>query len=37
MMQIDLDYPTLQAVVDGNETFATNRHVFEVGEKHKVR
>lgn len=36
-MLVDLDYPTLQAVADGNDTFAANRHVFEVGEKHQVR
>lgn len=36
-MLVDLDYPTLQAVADGNDTFAANRHVFEVCEKHQVR
>jgi len=34
-MLIDLEYPTLQHVVDGNDTFATARNVFKVGEKHK--
>lgn len=35
-MAIDLDYPTLQAVVDGNDTFAPSRHVLEVTEKNNV-
>jgi hypothetical protein len=36
-MDVDLDYPTLQHVADGNDTFAPNRHVFKVGEKNQVR
>jgi hypothetical protein len=36
-MEIDLEYPTLAHVADGNDTFATARHVFTVGEKNKVR
>lgn len=36
-MVIDFDYPTLQHVLDDNDTFPANRHVFEVGEKHQVR
>ncbi|KAF2033923.1 hypothetical protein EK21DRAFT_97740 [Setomelanomma holmii] len=32
-MVIDLDQPTLQKVLDGNETFAAGRHVLDVGEK----
>ena len=35
-MAVDLEYPTLQAVEDGNVTTGTNRHVFEVDEKHQV-
>ncbi|KAF1914550.1 multicopper oxidase-domain-containing protein [Ampelomyces quisqualis] len=34
-MLVDLGYPTLQHVVDGNDTFAKARNVFKVGEKHK--
>ncbi|KAH8727984.1 multicopper oxidase-domain-containing protein [Phaeosphaeriaceae sp. PMI808] len=34
-MRIDLDYPTLQSVADNNQTFAKERLVLEVGEKHK--
>lgn len=37
-MAIDLEHPTLQSVViDGNDTFTANRHVFEVTEKDNVR
>jgi hypothetical protein len=36
-MEMDLDHPTLQSVADGNRTFQNGRHVFQVGEKHKVR
>jgi hypothetical protein len=36
-MLVDLAYPTLQAVFDGNDEFSANKHVLEVGEKHKVR
>jgi hypothetical protein len=41
-MLVDLQYPTLQAVIDGNATFSGNttfderKHVFKVGEKHEV-
>jgi hypothetical protein len=35
-MAIDLDHPTLEAVIDGDVSFGSNRHVFEVDEKHKV-
>lgn len=35
-MLIDFDYPTLQSVIDGNDTFGSQRQVFTVGEKHKV-
>lgn len=34
-MLIDFDYPTLQSVIDGNDTFGSQRQVFTVGEKHK--
>jgi hypothetical protein len=34
---VDLQYPTLQSVFDGNDTFNPRRHVLEVGEKNKVR
>jgi hypothetical protein len=33
---VDLKYPTLAHVLDGNDTFAPSRHVFKVGEKNKV-
>ena len=36
-MLVDLQYPTLQAVADGNNTFAAKKHVLTVGEKNKVR
>jgi hypothetical protein len=35
-MLIDLEYPTLQHVIDANDTFATQRNVFKVGEKNQV-
>jgi len=34
-MDVELDYPTLQHVADGNDTFAASRHVFKVGEKNQ--
>jgi hypothetical protein len=36
-MEMDLDHPTLQSIAHGNVTFHDGRHVFRVGEKHKVR
>jgi hypothetical protein len=35
-MLIDLDYPTLQHVADGNDSFAAQRNVLRVGEKNQV-
>lgn len=36
-MAVDLNYPTLQGIADGNDTnFQANRHIFEVTEKHNV-
>jgi hypothetical protein len=35
-MAVDLDHPTLQSVIDGNASYESNRHVFEVDEKSKV-
>jgi hypothetical protein len=36
-MLIDLAYPTLQHIIDGNDTFDSQRNVFKVGEKDQVR
>lgn len=36
-MMIDLDHPTLQSVVDGNNNFTSSRHVFEIQGAHDVR
>jgi hypothetical protein len=36
-MLVDLNRPTLQSVSDGNTNFSTQEHVFQVGEKNKVR
>lgn len=35
-MLVDLEHPTLENVIDGNTTFAKQRHIYEVGEKNKV-
>lgn len=35
-MNVDLEVPTLQSVLDGNVTFGNNRHVFAVDETNKV-
>lgn len=35
-MLVDLAYPTLQHVFDGNNNFTTKQHVLTVGEKNKV-
>jgi hypothetical protein len=35
-MAVDLDRPTLQSVMDGNTSYGSNRHVFEVDEGSKV-
>ena len=36
-MLIDLAYPTLRHIIDGNDTFDSQRNVFKVGEKDQVR
>ena len=33
---VDLQYPTLQSVFEGNDTFNPRRHVLKVGEANKV-
>lgn len=35
-MLINPEYPTLQHVIDANDTFATQRNVFKIGEKNQV-
>jgi hypothetical protein len=36
-MYVDLGKPTLQSVADGVSNFSVAEHVFQVGEKNKVR
>jgi hypothetical protein len=36
-MTVNLRQPTLQSVADGVSNFSTSQHVFQVGEKNKVR